>query len=93
MQLQEITQDAVFRLKWHNFKLGIIRALPYKDVTLRGSHSKIWPTSYRTELDVSLYQHENRISLKYHQQETFSFQVNVTKNAYHYYVSDPKSYL
>ena len=52
-------------------ELGSVRAVPYKDVTFWESRFKILPTSYRTELAVLLYQHENRISLKYHQQETF----------------------
>ena len=77
MQLYEIPQNASFYLKKHNFTMGSVRAVPNNDMTFWGSLSNISPTSYRTELAVSLYQHENRISLKYHQQETCVFQLNV----------------
>ena len=42
----------MFYLKWHKVTLGSVRADPYKYVTFWGSLSKIWPTSYRTELAV-----------------------------------------
>ena len=37
------------------------------------------PIALRSLAAVSLYQHENQISLKYRQQETFFFQLNVRK--------------
>ena len=33
MQLQEITQETMSRLRWHHFTMGSVRVVPYKDVT------------------------------------------------------------
>ena len=51
-------------------------------------HRRKWPS----ELDLSLYYHKNRISPKYHQKDTFFQNMSDKKFAYHYYLSDPKSY-
>ena len=40
-QLQEIPQCAMSCLKWHHFTMGSVRAVPYKDVTVWGSRSKM----------------------------------------------------
>lgn len=60
MQLQEFPQNAMFRLKCCHFIMGSVKNIPFKHITFWGSLSKMWPTSYRTELDVPLYHNEKQ---------------------------------